>query len=208
MSSGPRFPGASARSHPQRCRRSRGKLPPVEPAADRTPDPSTPLSHWHNAAVPCDVNGVDGVTPLDALLIVNYLNAYPADIIAGPRRCRSSLLGRERRRGRHAPRRPVGDEFPGTYQARDGRGRRRDRCAARGRGVGGPGKAWHDGDGQPADIGSGPSTPRLGLLRQGPSGRRSGPHLRAIPAQSERRETGTDDLELALAAVSPTSTRC
>jgi len=32
---------------------------------------------WHNAADPCDVNGADGVTPLDVLLIINYINSHP-----------------------------------------------------------------------------------------------------------------------------------
>jgi sugar lactone lactonase YvrE len=32
---------------------------------------------WHNGVTPCDVNGRDGVTPLDALILINYLNAQP-----------------------------------------------------------------------------------------------------------------------------------
>jgi len=32
---------------------------------------------WHHQADPYDVNGEDGVTPRDALAIVNYLNAHP-----------------------------------------------------------------------------------------------------------------------------------
>ena len=37
---------------------------------------STPLYEgWRNLANPCDVNARDGVTPLDVLLVINYLNA-------------------------------------------------------------------------------------------------------------------------------------
>ena len=32
---------------------------------------------WHNYADPYDVNAVDGVTPLDVLLIINWINAHP-----------------------------------------------------------------------------------------------------------------------------------
>ena len=32
---------------------------------------------WHNYANPYDVNGVDCVTPLDVLLIINWINAHP-----------------------------------------------------------------------------------------------------------------------------------
>ena len=32
---------------------------------------------WHNQANPYDVNGEDGVTPRDALAIINYLAAHP-----------------------------------------------------------------------------------------------------------------------------------
>ncbi|MCY2990866.1 MAG: dockerin type I domain-containing protein [Planctomycetota bacterium] len=35
------------------------------------------LSPWHNYANPCDVDGNGMVTPLDALLLINYLNAQP-----------------------------------------------------------------------------------------------------------------------------------
>jgi RHS repeat-associated protein len=32
---------------------------------------------WQNPVEPCDVNGQDGVTPLDVLLIINFINAHP-----------------------------------------------------------------------------------------------------------------------------------
>jgi hypothetical protein len=35
-------------------------------------------SVWHNYANPCDVNGIGGVTPLDVLLIINYINSHPS----------------------------------------------------------------------------------------------------------------------------------
>jgi ELWxxDGT repeat protein len=34
---------------------------------------------WQNPDNPFDVNGRDGVTPLDVLLLVNYINAHPSD---------------------------------------------------------------------------------------------------------------------------------
>jgi hypothetical protein len=35
---------------------------------------------WRNLDNPYDVDGVDGVTPLDVLIIVNYINAHPGDM--------------------------------------------------------------------------------------------------------------------------------
>jgi hypothetical protein len=40
---------------------------------------------WHNYADPYDVNGVDGVTPLDVLLIINWINAHPGVSTHPPR---------------------------------------------------------------------------------------------------------------------------
>jgi hypothetical protein len=37
------------------------------------------IGAWHNAANPLDVNGDGQVTPLDALLVINYLNAHPGN---------------------------------------------------------------------------------------------------------------------------------
>ena len=34
---------------------------------------------WHNHASRWDVNGQEGVTPLDVLIIINYINAHPGD---------------------------------------------------------------------------------------------------------------------------------
>jgi hypothetical protein len=34
---------------------------------------------WHNTKKPCDVNGNGSVTPLDVLLVINYINAHPGD---------------------------------------------------------------------------------------------------------------------------------
>ena len=34
---------------------------------------------WRNPVNPIDVNGTDGVTPFDALVIVNYINAHPGN---------------------------------------------------------------------------------------------------------------------------------
>ena len=35
---------------------------------------------WQNPVRPTDVNGKDEVTPLDALVIINYINAHPGDV--------------------------------------------------------------------------------------------------------------------------------
>ncbi len=35
---------------------------------------------WQNPANAFDVNGLDGVTPLDVLLLINYINAHPDDL--------------------------------------------------------------------------------------------------------------------------------
>ena len=35
------------------------------------------ITSWHNVTDPFDVNGIDGVTPLDALLIINHINSHP-----------------------------------------------------------------------------------------------------------------------------------
>ena len=48
-------------------------LPPVVAAGES----HAVAEVWHNDASPCDVNGLDGVTPLDALLLVNYLDSPP-----------------------------------------------------------------------------------------------------------------------------------
>ncbi|MCY2993353.1 MAG: dockerin type I domain-containing protein, partial [Planctomycetota bacterium] len=32
---------------------------------------------WHNFANPCDVDGQNGVTPLDVLIVINYINSHP-----------------------------------------------------------------------------------------------------------------------------------
>ncbi|MCY2994691.1 MAG: SBBP repeat-containing protein [Planctomycetota bacterium] len=34
---------------------------------------------WHNFANPCDVDGVDGVAPLDALIVISYINSHAGD---------------------------------------------------------------------------------------------------------------------------------
>nr|MCU0871095.1 dockerin type I domain-containing protein [Pirellulaceae bacterium] len=34
---------------------------------------------WHHYANPYDVDGADGVTPLDVLIVINYINAHPGD---------------------------------------------------------------------------------------------------------------------------------
>jgi len=55
-----------------------GEGPTVEQAS--APDAAAASSSsWHNAAHPCDVNGADGVTPRDALAVINYLDAHPAE---------------------------------------------------------------------------------------------------------------------------------
>jgi len=35
---------------------------------------------WQNPVNAFDVNGLDGVTPLDVLLLINYINAHPDDL--------------------------------------------------------------------------------------------------------------------------------
>jgi hypothetical protein len=39
--------------------------------------PAVPM--WHNAVLPWDVNGDGTVTPLDVLIVINYLNSHPGD---------------------------------------------------------------------------------------------------------------------------------
>ena len=34
---------------------------------------------WHNYANPCDVDGLNGVAPLDVLILINYINNHPGD---------------------------------------------------------------------------------------------------------------------------------
>ena len=41
-------------------------------------------NRWHNAVVPCDVDGLNGVTPLDALTIINRLNIHPDGSLPAP----------------------------------------------------------------------------------------------------------------------------
>ena len=47
--------------------------PPAEPDAKTAIGPNA----WHNYLEPNDVDGKDGVTPLDVLLIIEYLNSHP-----------------------------------------------------------------------------------------------------------------------------------
>ena len=58
--------------------------PPTDGASDANVDglltiraPAVPV--WHNAALRWDVNGDGTVTPLDVLLVINYLNSHPGD---------------------------------------------------------------------------------------------------------------------------------
>jgi hypothetical protein len=44
---------------------------------DSTSQAALPEPLWRNPSNPYDVNGVDGVTPLDVLAIINYLNRFP-----------------------------------------------------------------------------------------------------------------------------------
>ena len=44
---------------------------------------------WHNALNPLDVNGDTFVTPIDALLIINYLNNNGAGMLPCPLQCPS-----------------------------------------------------------------------------------------------------------------------
>ena len=34
---------------------------------------------WHNTSTPCDVNRLEGVTPLDVLIVINYINSHSND---------------------------------------------------------------------------------------------------------------------------------
>lgn len=38
-----------------------------------------PANFWHNYANPCDVDGLTGVAPLDALIAIGYINNHPGD---------------------------------------------------------------------------------------------------------------------------------
>lgn len=42
-------------------------------------EPTVSRPSWTNPTDPCDVNGKDGVTPLDALVLINHINARPGD---------------------------------------------------------------------------------------------------------------------------------
>jgi hypothetical protein len=48
-------------------------------AADFAVTSLTIVCPWHNADDPYDVNGIDGATALDVLIIINYINANPGD---------------------------------------------------------------------------------------------------------------------------------
>ncbi|MCU0981429.1 MAG: dockerin type I domain-containing protein, partial [Pirellulaceae bacterium] len=45
---------------------------------------SEPSATWQNPLQPCDVDGVNGVTPLDALITINYLNEHAGDAALPP----------------------------------------------------------------------------------------------------------------------------
>ena len=51
---------------------------------------ATPVVSWHNSANPLDVNGDGIVTPLDALIVINHLNAQGAGAL-GSRRWRLTI---------------------------------------------------------------------------------------------------------------------
>ena len=42
-------------------------------------DAETTVVGWHNSVDPCNVNGEGGVTPLDVLTIIHYINSHPGD---------------------------------------------------------------------------------------------------------------------------------
>lgn len=42
-------------------------------------DAETTVAGWHNSAAPCDVNNKDGVSPLDVLTLIHYINSHPGD---------------------------------------------------------------------------------------------------------------------------------
>ncbi len=50
--------------------------PAQQPSDEGTFSGETRSAIWQNPDNPYDVNGIDGVTPLDALLIVNYINRH------------------------------------------------------------------------------------------------------------------------------------
>jgi len=47
--------------------------------ASTSTDNEVSFASWHNLALPCDVNNKDGVTTLDVLAIIVYINAHPGD---------------------------------------------------------------------------------------------------------------------------------
>jgi hypothetical protein len=54
-----------------------GHREPAPAAADT--QTTVVVNTWHNYANPCDVNGIEGVTAVDVLLIIDYINAHLGD---------------------------------------------------------------------------------------------------------------------------------
>ncbi len=63
-------------SEPAEVPETSDSTPPQQQSDEGTVSGETRSVIWQNPDNPYDVNGIDGVTPLDALLIVNYINRH------------------------------------------------------------------------------------------------------------------------------------